>query len=385
MPWLDVDPARLVFGMILLLACAWLLTSNAAAQEQEQSDRSNEAPARPADKIDMATARVGVYVSEPFVMKTVGGYTGMAIELWDSIAKNHDVTTTYVEYPTFASLIAATETGEVDVAVTNLTITEERAIRVDFTHPWFDGGLQILIDDDRGTGLSAILGELGNSGHLKALLWLIGTIVFASVTLTLFDRRFDKDFPEKWPEGFAESFYSVMSIATSGKSPSRKNLFGWPGRIWSAFWLVCGIAVLAFVTSAVTSVMTTLALENRITGLNDLPGRSVGVLSGSTAEEFIISSGYRSVEFDNIDEAVEGLVAGRVDVIVGDAPVLSYFAHTREERDISVVGPIFEPDKYGFALQRGSPHRKPLSIDLLGAAEDGVIEKLNLKYFGVAQ
>lgn len=385
MPSLNLLLARFAFAVVLMLFCVMLLTSDTAAQEQESSGPYVEEIDRPRDKIDISTARIGVYVSEPFVMKTPSGYTGMAIELWDSIARNHNVNTTYVEYPTFSSLIDATETGEVDIAVTNLTITEERATRVDFTQPWFDGGLQIMINDDRGTGLAAIFGELGNAGHLKALSWLIGIIIFASIILTLFDRRFDKEFPEKWPEGFAESFYSVMSIATSGKSPSRKNLFGWPGRIWSAFWLVCGIAVLAYVTSAVTSVMTTLSLENRVTGLSDLPGKAVGVLSGSTAEEFAVSSGYRTVEFDHIEEAVEGLVAGRVDVIVGDAPVLDYFAHTRSQQDVSVVGPIFEPDKYGFAMQRGSPHRKVLSIDLLGAAEGGVIENLNLKYFGAAE
>src|SRR5699024_11761295 len=95
---------------------------------------------------------------------------------------------------------------------------------------------------------------LSESGHLKAYAWLFFIIIVATVLMTLFDRRFDKDFPTRWREGIAESFYSVMSVATSGRPPSRKNLFGWVGRIWQALWLVCGVAVLAYVTSSVTSV-----------------------------------------------------------------------------------------------------------------------------------
>jgi len=79
------------------------------------------------------------------------------------------------------------------------------------------------------------------------------------VLLTFFDRRFDKSFPESWREGIAESFYTVMSVATSGKPAKRSNLFGWVGRIWQGLWLVCGVAVVAYVTSSVTSVMTTLS------------------------------------------------------------------------------------------------------------------------------
>jgi polar amino acid transport system substrate-binding protein len=48
--------------------------------------------------------------------------------------------------------------------------------------------------------------------------------------MTIFDRHFDESFPKRWREGLAESFHHVVSIATSGKT-SRKNLFGWLGRI----------------------------------------------------------------------------------------------------------------------------------------------------------
>src|SRR5690606_14012337 len=125
-----------------------------------------------------------------------------------------------------------------------------------------------------------------DAGLLTAYAWLVLVIIVATIGITFFDRYFDKGFPRRWREGLAESFYTVMSVVTSGKSPARKNLFGWMGRIWQALWLVTGIAVLAYVTSSVTSVMTTLQLTDRINSIADLPGTTVGVAQGSTADEF---------------------------------------------------------------------------------------------------
>ena len=61
----------------LLLACLALTTAaglsgQARAQEAQQPQR---------------TVRVGVYASPPFVMEAGGAYSGMAIELWETIAQ----------------------------------------------------------------------------------------------------------------------------------------------------------------------------------------------------------------------------------------------------------------------------------------------------------
>ena len=145
-------------------------------------------------------------------------------------------------------------------------------------------------------------------------------------------------------------FADDRHVATSGKPVSRKNLFAWVGRIWQGLWLVCGIAVLAYVTSSVTSVMTTLSLTNQINSLADLPGRPVGVEAGSVSEEYARERGLDTRAFSHTHEAVEALLAGDVAAIVGDAPVLEYHAHTNPQQPVAVVGPIVAPDKCGFAL-----------------------------------
>jgi ABC-type amino acid transport substrate-binding protein len=77
------------------------------------------------------------------------------------------------------------------------------------------------------------------------------------------------------------------------------------------------------------------------------------VFTGSVAEEFARDSALTSRSFANIDEAVAALLDKNIAAIVGDAPVLEYYAHSNPDVPVSVVGAIFEPDKYGFAWRIG--------------------------------
>jgi ABC-type amino acid transport substrate-binding protein len=151
--------------------------------------------------------KVGVYVSEPFVSKQGDIYTGMAIDLWSSISTRLGLASQFVEYPNYNALVKAVSQSEVDAAVTNITITEKRAEVVDFTHPWFDAGLRIMVHTQAGNGWEDLIGDLEDAGHLATYAWIGIVILVATVLLTLFDRRFDQNFPRRWLEGLAESFY----------------------------------------------------------------------------------------------------------------------------------------------------------------------------------
>ncbi|WP_210203643.1 transporter substrate-binding domain-containing protein [Breoghania corrubedonensis] len=327
---------------------------------------------------------VGYHVSPPFVMvDSDGAPRGMAIDLWNEIAQGLGYTSTFVAYPTIGGMLAAVETGDIDVAASNLSITEERAAVVDFTQPWFDGGLRVMIDESGTTTPGDIWSGLRDAGYLKSYGLIILLIVVATLGLTLFDRRFDQNFPKRWRDGVAESFYSIMLVVTKGTLPGRSRLFGWVGRIFSAFWLVIGIATFAYVTSSVTSVMTSLAIEGSIRGPDDLGGHTIGVLSGSIGERAMRDEFIDIRRFDNIEAAVQGLRDNDVDAVVADGPVLEYYKQQHPDLGLDVVGRIFRPDKYGFAMPYTDTSRMvPVTVKLLALKEDGVLDKLESTYFG---
>lgn len=360
-------------GVLTLLCLSLMLGAGQKAQAQADTD---------ADQ-GRRSVDVGVYVSPPFVSEQSGKYEGMAIDLWEMVAGKLGLATRYVAFTNLKDLVEATRTGKVDAAVTNLTITHKRAGIVSYTQPWYDAGLRIMVPETGSAGIQSVITGLRNAGHLRAYAWLAFVIVLATILITLFDRRFDRDFPRRWREGLAESFYQVMSVATSGKA-SRKNLFGWKGRIWSAIWMVFGVAVVAYITSSVTSVMTAVSIEQGVTSLADLPGKTSGVFTGSASEDYLNEIGIGTHSYPGLEEAVAALEAGRIEAIVADAPTLEHYVHVHPQRGMEVVGSLFHPDKYGFAFPLESDLTTPVTLEILSLQESGAIEDLRLEYFGNA-
>ncbi len=329
-----------------------------------------------------APLKVGVYVVPPFVIKTPNGYGGMAIDLWQEIAAKLDLNYQYVEIPSFPDLLQAVSAGQVDIGVSDITITQERLQRMDFTQPWFDSGLRVMIDQDRQARLGLVMKKLYDGGHLRIFMWLGVAIIAATIGLTLLDRRFDDEFTKKWSEGIIESLYHVLSVVTSGKS-SHKLLFGVYGRLLAALWLIIGVAVVAYITSSITTVMTVVTLNDQIRSNADLQGKTVGVVDGTVAEAFCLDAGVTTQTFIDLPGAVHAMLRRQVAAIVGDAPTLEYYDNSHPELPITEVGEIFQPSKYGFATPLGSSLTREISVQIVAAMEDGTLAKLHAKYFGV--
>lgn len=357
-----------IYLSTLLLPFYMLMTITAQTQVLDRSS-----PSEP--------ITVGIYVSPPFVSMEKTRFTGMAVELWEKAADALHLKYNYREYTSFEALIKATQTGEVRAAVSNITIGRDRAARIAFSQPWYDAGLRIMVADNEQGGFWKVLGGLERAGHLRAMAWLVAFVIIATVLLALFYRRFDKTFPREWHAGLAESFYEVMSVVTSGKI-TRPNILGWAGRLSGGLWMVCGVAVIAYVTSSVSSVMTALSLTHQINSIADLPGRTIGVLGGSIAEKYGLELRLDVRPFPDVQRQVAALAAGEIDAIIGDAPVLEFYAHSNPEPALSVVGAIFHPDKYGFGFRLGDQLAHEITLQILNHQEKGDLGTLRRKYFG---
>ncbi len=104
------------------------------------------APARADD-----TLTVGVDTSfMPFEFKQGDKYVGFDIDLWSEIAK--DLNVKYTLQPMdFAGLIPALQTHNIDVALSGMTIKEERRKAIDFSDPYYDSGLAAMVRIDNTT------------------------------------------------------------------------------------------------------------------------------------------------------------------------------------------------------------------------------------------
>lgn len=91
----------------------------------------------------------------------------------------------------------------------------------------------------------------------------------------------------------------MLSVVTSGKS-SHRLLFGVFGRLVASFWLLCGFAVVAYITSSITVVMTVASLNDQIHSAADLHGNPVGAVEGTVGEAWCMDAGLQTQTFPNL-------------------------------------------------------------------------------------
>lgn len=300
---------------------------------------------------------------------------GYSLELWQIIANELEVSYQWRTFKTVPSLLAAVETGEVDVAIAAITATAERETILDFSHPYYQSGLHVLVRDQDRHPLLVFGYYLLSPGTLQAIGVVLGLALLSAHCLWWFERNHNPDmFPRQYWRGIWEAlWWSLVTATTVGYGD--KAPVGVVGRLVAIVWMFGGLFVVAYFTAALTNNNLGMAINN----LNDLRGRPVGVVANTTAAEFAARRAVDLIPFETPEGSYLGLKRERVDAIIGDAPVMLYKAS--QESWVRVTGPLLDPQPYAIALPPNSPLREPINRTLLKLIESGQLHELEQTWF----
>jgi glutamine transport system substrate-binding protein len=172
----------------------------------------------------------------------------------------------------FNGIIPAVQTGNVDIAIAGVTITEERAEIVDFSDPYYDSGLQILVG----------------------------------------------------------------------------------------------------------------ANDDSIETFEDLEGKKIGTKVGSTSYDYLEENLEDAdiTPYPGSSDMYMALLGGSVDAVFYDAPNVAYFAKTRGEGRVKVVGDLYEGQQYGIVFVKDSEWVEPVNEALAEMKEDGTYDEIHEEWFG---
>ena len=343
----------------------------------------------PADAASAAPARdrplrVATIATAPFVLPKTDPPAGFSIDLWNELARRMRVEFTWSVVPTHSDLLRAVQRGEADVAISAITMTPEREKVVDFSYPYFDSGLQIMV---RAREESAFLTTLQSIpwpaiGHLFVSAIVI--IFLLANVLWLIERRRDTEFPKSYLRAIGEGLWGTMLIIATGEHGDR-NAPGVVKRVMVVVVWMLGIVLIAQLTATVTSSQTVQRLQSSIRGPDDLPGKTIASVPGTVAGDYLTQRGLRFVSVTSGPDGIRMLTEGQVQAIVFDAPTLQYWAAKQGKGAVQVVGPIFRPEKYGIAVAEGSALRKRINQALLELYADGTYEKIYARWFSQSQ
>ncbi len=325
---------------------------------------------------------VATVTRAPFSMVEDGTDTGFSVALWDALAGDIGLRYEWVRFDTFTEMINAVEAGQADAAIANISITEERETRIDFTQPIFETGLQIMLRGE-GNGTLALIRSILSPRLLLAV------VIFLIITLTIgmlmwaFERRKQKMFGETAREAAFPAFWWALNLIISSaheEEAPRSAL----GRVFGTIMLVCSLFLISFFTANITAALTINAISEDVTGISDLDGMRVGTTEGSTTSTFLNLRGVQHREFATLEALLDAFENNDIEAVVFDGPILAYYMRTQAPDDARLVDRIFRREGYGIALPTGSVLREPLNRALLHARENGDYDQLRAEWFGAA-
>lgn len=356
----------------------WLAAAN---------DSSNDQTALSSQDVDAIKAPLRVVTKSfsPFVIYEDGAYTGFSIELWEEIAKSLGFEYRLNNVDTVDELLENVRADNSDIGIAGISMTAAREDVVDFSHPFFDSGLQIMVRDLPSNPIESLLSGLVQIFTTPQLYYGIGlfilTLTLAAHAVWFLEHKHNSDFPQKYTKGIWAAFWwSAVTVTTVGygdKTP-RTAL----GKLFALMWMCAGYFVFAYFIATVTTSFTVDRLANAIGEPGDLMGKLVGTIDSSTAEQYLIDHQIRATSFQNTDDLYQALRFGDLEAIVYDAPVLQYYALNAGAGEVELVGSVFERQNYGIVLPEGSPYREMINEALLKLRETGIYDELYARWFG---
>jgi polar amino acid transport system substrate-binding protein len=309
--------------------------------------------------------RVGIKEAPPLIIRGGDGqWHGPAVTLWERIAETNQLEFAYEEYD-LEGLLAAVESGEIDVAVGALSMLPEREERLDFSHPYFLSGLGIAVRRDHTTGwLGGVLRFVsGPFLHIVGALLIV--LLASGLAVWLFERRRNPEmFGGPAHQGVGSGFWwAAVTMTTVGYGDKAPRTAG--GRLVALFWMYTSLVIISGFTAAIASALTVGALDSPIQGPEDVRGMRVATVAGSSSVDWLAGKGISYSPAANVEEALELLRTKQTDAVIYDAPILDFYVRSDPSGSLIVVDRRFDFHWYAFALPPGSKVTEKLNREIL--------------------
>ncbi|MED6196584.1 hypothetical protein PIB30_048802 [Stylosanthes scabra] len=323
--------------------------------------------------------------------KNPPGVKGYCIDVFEAAIKllPYPVPTEYILFghgdrnPSYDDLTNQVAQNNFDAVVGDITIVTNRTRIVDFTQPYMESGLVVVVP----------VKEIKSSpwSFLKpftAKMWLVtgAFFVFVGAVVWILEHRHNEEFrgpPRKQLITVCWFSFSTMFFS------HRENTVSALGRLVLLIWLWVVLIINSSYTASLTSILTVQQLSSQIEGIDSLISgtQPIGIQEGSFAKKYLIDelniAPSRIVTLKNMEAYVDALQRGPknggVVAIVDELPYIQLFMSNTNCK-FRTVGQEFTKSGWGFAFQRDSPLAVDLSTAILQLSENGELQKIHDKW-----
>lgn len=317
---------------------------------------------------DPATPRlkIGVFDRPPFAMKDESGHwSGLAIDLWEKIGRDLNLSYDYVEVP-FDELIPRLAKGDLDVVVGELGVSADREKVVDFTQPYLTAAAAVALSPhSQGPAWKDVSIKLAQHGVFLIIGAMLFTLVIFSLLFWITERSVHQGhFGGKPIHGLGSAiWFAAVTMTTVGygdKTPQTAL-----GRSLAFLWMFFGILIVSAFTGAIASSFTLSGLHANVNRVSDLIQYRNGVLEGSLAQEVLGTMGVSAQRFVTVEEGMRALQQNSISAFVASDATLRYVNFHDFESQFEVVTLPTTHVSYAMAARPGLPILQDINVDLI--------------------
>ncbi|KAL6435447.1 hypothetical protein ACFW04_005434 [Cataglyphis niger] len=291
-------------------------------------------------------------------------------------------------------LIADLVNRKTDMVMTSLMINSEREAVVDFTVPYMETGIAIVVA--KRTGIISPTAFLEPFDTASWMLVGIVAIHAATVMILLFEWASPSGFDmKKNPStnhrfSFCRTYWLVWAVlfqaAVHIDSPR-----GFTARFMTNVWALFAVVFLAIYTANLAAFMITREEFHEFTGVDDhrlakpfshKPMFKFGTIPWSHTDSTLakyfkeMHSYMRAFNKSSVTEGIEAVITGDMDAFIYDGTVLDYLVAQDEDCRLLTVGSWYAMTGYGLAFSRNSKYLQMFNKRLLDYRDNGDLERL---------
>ncbi|XP_020587935.1 glutamate receptor 2.7-like [Phalaenopsis equestris] len=268
-----------------------------------------------------------------------------------------------------------------DAVVGDVTIIANRSIYVDFTFPYTESGVSMLVPvkDELQKGALAFLKPF------DAGLWLASGafFLFTGFVVWSLEHRINKEFRGAPIDQFGNVLYfSFSSLVFAHREKLLSNL----SRIIVAVCVFLVFILKSIYTASLSSMLTVEQLQPTVRDLSDLikQGIHVGYMNYSYMPNLLKQWKFdqsKLIPFNSAEEYHEALSNGTLAVFLDETPYLKLFLNENCGK-YTMVGPIYKTEGFGFAFPKGSLLVHEVSKAILKLLESDEMLNIEKKLYG---
>ncbi|RWR75358.1 glutamate receptor 2.2-like protein isoform X1 [Cinnamomum micranthum f. kanehirae] len=312
--------------------------------------------------------------------------TGYAIDIFEAAVKELPYGLDYEFVPfenedgkqtgNYNELVDQVYLKKFDAVVGDVTIIANRSRYVDFTLPYVESGVAMVVSVKENRNKAWIF--------LKPLCWDVwlttgAAFVLTGVVVWTLEHRINEEFRGPLAHQVGVTlWFSFSTLVFAHRERLVSN--------WSRFVVIIWVFVVWILTTSYSASFTSLVtLQQLQPAFNEVSKRDyVGYQGGGFVLDYLKTLGYEESKlkaYSSAEEYAEALSNGTVVAIFDEIPYLRlFFANKENCAKYKMVDPVYKTSGFGFVFPTGSPLVADMSRAILNVTQGPTIKEIELKW-----